>query len=126
VCRPCVAPVDFQERASDHTENYQARGGSLKVNGGEFTVWDDRVTGFGVRVRPTGANCNVVVYRKGAGAPVRRPATTLPLAPHQPFVRVLLDGGIKTACAMTTIDHQTLNLPRGNASGNNLQISGFG
>lgn len=40
----------------------------------EFTVWDDAVTGFGVRVRPTGAKCYVVVYRAGVGrgAPVRR------------------------------------------------------
>lgn len=47
---------------------------SLKSNGSEFTVWDEAVTGFGVRVRPTGAKSYVVVYRAGAGrgAPVRR------------------------------------------------------
>jgi hypothetical protein len=47
---------------------------ALKSNGTEFTVWDDAVTGFGVRVRPTGAKSYVVVYRAGAGrgAPVRR------------------------------------------------------
>ncbi len=47
---------------------------ALKPNGSEFTVWDDVVTGFGVRVRPTGAMSYVVVYRAGAGrgAPVRR------------------------------------------------------
>ncbi len=47
---------------------------ALQPNGGEFTVWDDTVTGFGVRVRPTGAKSYVVVYRAGAGrsAPVRR------------------------------------------------------
>ena len=46
----------------------------LKPNGFEFTVWDDTVTGFGVRVRPTGAKSYVVVYRAGSGrgAPVRR------------------------------------------------------
>ena len=47
---------------------------ALKPNGFEFTVWDDAVTGFGVRVRPTGAKSYVVVYRAGSGrgAPVRR------------------------------------------------------
>ena len=47
---------------------------ALKPNGSEFTVWDDTVSGFGVRVRPTGAKSYVVVYRAGAGrgAPVRR------------------------------------------------------
>jgi len=46
----------------------------LKPNGSEFTIWDDTVSGFGVRVRPTGAKSYVVVYRAGAGrgAPVRR------------------------------------------------------
>ena len=47
---------------------------TLQPNGNEFTVWDDGVTGFGVRVRPTGAKSYVVLYRAGAGrgAPVRR------------------------------------------------------
>jgi integrase len=47
---------------------------ALQSNGSEFTVWDDTVRGFGVRVRPTGAKSYVVVYRAGAGrgAPVRR------------------------------------------------------
>jgi hypothetical protein len=47
---------------------------ALKSKGSEFTVWDDAVTGFGVRVRPTGAKSYVVVYRAGSGlgAPVRR------------------------------------------------------
>ncbi|AMN45019.1 site-specific integrase [Rhodoplanes sp. Z2-YC6860] len=47
---------------------------ALQCNGREFTVWDDSVTGFGVRVRPSGAKSYVVVYRAGAGrgAPVRR------------------------------------------------------
>jgi integrase len=46
----------------------------LRPNGREFTVWDDAVTGFGVRVRPTGTMSYVVVYRAGSGrgAPVRR------------------------------------------------------
>ncbi len=47
---------------------------ALKSNTREFTLWDSAVTGFGVRVRPTGSKSYVVVYRAGAGrgAPVRR------------------------------------------------------
>ena len=47
---------------------------ALKPNGSEFTLWDDTVSGFGVRVRPTGAMSYMVVYRAGSGrgAPVRR------------------------------------------------------
>jgi integrase len=47
---------------------------NLQTNGSEFTLWDDAVGGFGVRVRPSGAKSYVVVYRAGAGrgAPVRR------------------------------------------------------
>lgn len=47
---------------------------ALRPNESEFTAWDDTVSGFGVRVRPTGAKSYVVVYRAGAGrgAPVRR------------------------------------------------------
>lgn len=47
---------------------------ALRSNGREFTIWDDTLSGFGVRVRPTGAKSYVVVYRAGAGrsAPVRR------------------------------------------------------
>lgn len=47
---------------------------ALQANEHEFTVWDDTVSGFGVRVRSTGAKSYVVVYRAGAGrgAPVRR------------------------------------------------------
>lgn len=47
---------------------------AIRCTGREFTVWDKGVTGFGIRVRPTGAKSYVVVYRAGAGrgAPVRR------------------------------------------------------
>src|SRR5262249_27578810 len=47
---------------------------ALESSCSEFTVWDNAVTGFGVRVRATGAKSYVVVYRAGAGrgAPVRR------------------------------------------------------
>ncbi|MFZ2080391.1 MAG: site-specific integrase [Xanthobacteraceae bacterium] len=47
---------------------------ALQSRWNEFTVWDNAVTGFGVRVRPTGAKSYVVVYRAGAGrgVPVRR------------------------------------------------------
>src|SRR5262245_3491683 len=46
----------------------------LKPRGSEFAVWDAKLPGFGVRVRPSGAMSYVVVYRAGAGrgAPVRR------------------------------------------------------
>jgi hypothetical protein len=47
---------------------------ALQPNSSEFTVWDETVTGFGVRVRPTGTKSYVVIYRAGAGrgAPMRR------------------------------------------------------
>jgi Arm DNA-binding domain len=40
---------------------------ALQSSCNEFTVWDNAVTGFGVRVRATGAKSYVVVYRAGAG-----------------------------------------------------------
>jgi hypothetical protein len=55
---------------------------TIQSKGSEFTAWDDTVSGFGVRVRPTGAKSYVVVYRAGAGrgSPVRRYTIAL-LAP---------------------------------------------
>src|SRR6516162_2398339 len=46
----------------------------LEPQASEFAVWDSKLPGFGVRVRPTGAMSYVVVYRAGSGrgAPVRR------------------------------------------------------
>ena len=47
---------------------------SLRPGKREFIVWDSSLTGFGVRVRPSGARSYVVVYRAGVGrkAPVRK------------------------------------------------------
>jgi integrase len=46
----------------------------LECTGREYTVWDETLRGFGVRVRNSGAKAYVVVYRAGVGrgAPVRR------------------------------------------------------
>ena len=47
---------------------------SLKPQAREFAVWDAKLSGFGVRVRPGGAMSYIVVYRAGSGrgAPARR------------------------------------------------------
>ncbi|MGY3036135.1 integrase [Bradyrhizobium sp. USDA 4354] len=46
----------------------------LDKQASEYTVWDAKLPGFGVRVRPTGAMSYIIVYRAGTGrtAPVRR------------------------------------------------------
>jgi len=41
----------------------------LKPQSSEYAVWDAKLTGFGVRVRPSGAMSYVVVYRAGNVAP---------------------------------------------------------
>ena len=46
----------------------------LRPNGDEYFVWDDTLTGFGVRVQRTSVKSYVVKYRAGSGrgAPTRR------------------------------------------------------
>src|SRR5687768_17020754 len=45
----------------------------LKAAPKEFVHWDEELTGFGVRVRPTGSKSFVAVYRTGGrNTPVRR------------------------------------------------------
>jgi hypothetical protein len=46
----------------------------IEPTGREFVVWDGDLTGFGVRVRSTGAKSYIVSYRAGTGrkAPVRK------------------------------------------------------
>jgi hypothetical protein len=73
-CCPGVAQAEDSERAMTAQRITKRTVDALQSNGSEFMLWDDTVSGFGVRVRPTGAKSYVVVYRAGAGrgAPVRR------------------------------------------------------
>jgi integrase len=47
---------------------------ALKATGTEYVAWDADISGFGVRVRPSGAKTYVLQYRAGAGrkAPTRK------------------------------------------------------
>jgi len=47
---------------------------NTRPTGFEFTIWDNDLTGFGLRIRPSGAKSYIVVYRAGTGrtAPVRK------------------------------------------------------
>jgi hypothetical protein len=40
---------------------------ALKATGTEYVAWDADISGFGVRVRPSGAKTYVLQYRAGAG-----------------------------------------------------------
>lgn len=59
----------------------------LEPRDAEYTAWDRDLTGFGVRVRPTGSKAYIVAYRAGRGraAPYRRQTigATNKLAPEQ-------------------------------------------
>src|SRR3984893_15898369 len=45
----------------------------LKRDGRDFVKWDSQLTGFGVRVRPSGAKSFVAVYRTGGrNSPLRK------------------------------------------------------
>jgi hypothetical protein len=48
--------------------------GALPVTGAEYIAWDNEITGFGVRVRASGAKTDIVQYQAGAGrkAPTRK------------------------------------------------------
>jgi hypothetical protein len=53
------------QRITKHTVD------ALKSNCSEFTVWDDAVTGFGVRMRPTGAKSRVIETLDQSGSDYR-------------------------------------------------------
>lgn len=46
----------------------------LRPRASEYTAWDEKLPGFGIRVRPSGAKAFIIVYRAGTGrtAPSRR------------------------------------------------------
>jgi hypothetical protein len=47
---------------------------ALTIRPSEYTEWDAKLTGFGVRVRPSGAMSYVVGYRAGTGRAVPKKA----------------------------------------------------
>jgi hypothetical protein len=63
-----VLPRNRRRAANDRKTNSQAHSGCPKAERKRVHVWDDTVSGFGVRVRPTGAMSYVVVYRASQGA----------------------------------------------------------
>jgi integrase len=73
-CFPGVSPMISGKRAAMAGRITKRVVDGLKPQAREFAVWDSKLPGFGVRVRPTGAMSYVVVYRAGSGrgAPVRR------------------------------------------------------
>jgi Arm DNA-binding domain len=50
---------------------------ALKIRPSEYTEWDAKLTGFGVRVRPSGAMSYVVGYRAGSGRAVPKKRLTI-------------------------------------------------
>jgi integrase len=66
----------------------------LKAGLSEYTIWDGQLTGFGVRVRPSGAMSYVVGYRAGSGRATPKKRLTIgtvgKIAPEQ--ARTLAQG----------------------------------
>ena len=45
---------------------------TLPATGAEYIAWDSDITGFGIRVRASGAKTYIVQYRAGAGRKARK------------------------------------------------------
>lgn len=78
-CYPAHPPVDHHESPGPVGGMAEQRITKRMVDGlepreAEYTTWDRDLTGFGIRVRPTGAKSYIVAYRAGRGrsAPYRR------------------------------------------------------